>query len=83
MATESVTNESVPTPFSGNDASVYVSQAMAVADLLAIGDHRQCARQTVNEASMLIFMLLDASRELAEAERAEFRAKLSKQESKA
>lgn len=67
------------TAFSGNDTSTFVSQAMAVADLLAVGDHQQYGRQTVNEAGMLIYMLLDAARELDEAERAEFRAKLAKQ----
>jgi hypothetical protein len=66
--------ESAPKAFAGNDSSVYLSQAMAVADLIATGDHEQCASNTVNEAGMLIFMLLDAARELDEAERMRLRA---------
>jgi len=47
---------------------------MAVADLLGTSDHEQCASNTVNEAGMLVFMLLDAARELDEAERMRLRA---------
>lgn len=75
MTTESVTKEVVPGAFTGNDSSVYLSQAMAVADLIATGDHEQCAKGTVNEAGMLVFMLLDAARELDETEREERRAR--------
>jgi hypothetical protein len=74
MATESVTKEAAPKAFTGNDVSVFLSQAMAVADLVATGDHEQCAPSTLNEAGMLIFMLLDAARELDEAERESRRA---------
>lgn len=83
MATESVANDAGVKAFSGNDSSVYLAQAMAVADLLGTGDHEQCDRKTVNEAGMLIFMLLDAAREMDDAERAEFRAKLAKREAQA
>lgn len=78
MTTESVTKEAGPKAFTGNDASVYLSQAMAVADLIATGDHEQCAKGTVNEAGMLVFMLLDAARELDEIEREEWRARADK-----
>ena len=77
MAIDSVTNEQAPSVFYGNDASVYMSQALAVADLLATGNHDQCAPKTVNEAGALIWTLLSAAEELAEAERAERRAKLA------
>ncbi|NMW23376.1 hypothetical protein HFP05_02865 [Rhodanobacter denitrificans] len=66
--------ESAPKAFTGNDSSVYLSQAMAVADLLGTGDHTQCAKETVNEAGFLIFTLLDAARELDEIERKNRRA---------
>ena len=64
--------ESAPKAFTGNDSSVYLSQAMA--DLLGTGDHTQCAKETVNEAGFLIFTLLDAARELDEIERKNRRA---------
>lgn len=74
MTTESVTKEVGPKAFAGNDSSVYLAQAMAVADLIATGDHEQCAKGTVNEAGMLVFALLDAARELDEIERENQRA---------
>jgi hypothetical protein len=74
------TTEAEPAPkaFTGNDSSVYLSQAMAVADLLGTVDHTQCAKGTVNEAGMLVFALLDAARELDEIEREERRARAGK-----
>ena len=83
MATESVAAsatqpERAPQAFAGNDSSVYLSQAMAVADLIGTGDHTQCAKGTVNEAGMLVFMLLDAAHELAGIERDEWRARAGK-----
>lgn len=77
MAVEIVPNGAGPTAFAGNDASVYISQALAVADLLATGNHDECAPKTVNEAGALIWTLLYAAQELDEAERAERRAKLA------
>lgn len=72
-----------PAAFSGNDSSVYMAQAMAVADLLGTGNHRDCGNNTVREAGMLIFMLLTAASELDDAERAQIRANLAKQEAQA
>jgi hypothetical protein len=69
MATESVTNDQVIKAFAGNDSSVFLAQAMAVADLIATGNHTSCAPGTVNEAGMTVFMLLDAAREHLTAER--------------
>ena len=77
MAIQSLPNKQAPSVFYGNDESVYMSQALAVADLLATGNHDQCAPKTVNEAGALIWTLLSAAEELAEAERAERRAKLA------
>jgi hypothetical protein len=64
-----------PTAFSGNDTSVYISQAMAVADLIASvsDDPSRTNERTVPEASMLVFMLLDAAQEAYEAEAEERR----------
>lgn len=66
--------------FSGSDSSVFMAQAMAVADLLGTGDHKQYDNKTVNEAGMLIWTLLDAASELDKAEREDLRAALAKQE---
>ena len=70
MAIDSVTNEQAPSVFYGNDASVYMSQALAVADLLGTGHHDQYASNTVCEAGMLIFMLITAAQELDGAKNA-------------
>lgn len=71
MTTET---KSAPKAFAGNDSSVYLAQAMAVADLLGTGNPADCAKESVNEAGFLIFMLLDAARELDAAERMRLRA---------
>ena len=81
MATESVTK--LPAVFEGNDSSVYLAQAMAVADLLGTSDHEQCDKRTVNEAGMLAYMLLDAARELGEVEHKSMRQRMLKAEAKA
>jgi hypothetical protein len=71
------------TAFSGNDSSIYIAHAMAVADLLFTGDHSQCDSKTMNEAGGLLFMLLDAARKLGAAEHEHMRQRMLKAEAKA
>lgn len=68
-----------PEVFAGNDSSIYIAQAMAVADLLTVAsrDLSSVDEKSIPEASMLIFMLLAAASELDEADRAKYRTKLS------
>lgn len=80
MANESVAKEAGLKAFAGNDSSVFIAQAMAVADLLGTGDPGECDDRTVNEAGMLIWSLLDAAKELDSAEREKWRANRAKED---
>ena len=78
MAIESVVDHEAPTEpalkaLAGNDYSVYLTQAMAVADVLASGNNDQCDPRSLSDAGSLIYMLLRAASELIETERKELR----------
>ena len=83
MAIQSVTNDAEPEVFSGNDSSVYIAQAMAVADVLASGRNDQCDPQSLSDTGSLIYMLLRAASKLAETERKGLRDRMLAAEAKA